>query len=153
MKSISTWVATFFGVGKIPLAPGTWASLVATFLFYPLLDLRWPYYGAILLFVFFAGAFAGTQYARRLGEVDPSSAVIDEVLGMGVAMFGLSKAHVEYCVMAFILFRLFDIWKPYPIRRVEKLPGGWGIMTDDLVAGLYALAWINIGKILVDYIK
>jgi phosphatidylglycerophosphatase A len=86
-----------------------------------------------------------------MGERDPSCAVIDEVLGMGVAMFLLPQGpEWPFIIMAVILFRLFDIWKPFPIRRLEKLPGGWGIMTDDLVAGLYAFAWVQVGHLIVD---
>ena len=78
------------------------------------------------------------------GEKDPSSAVIDEVAGMGIAMLAIPNQW-PFVIMAIILFRLFDIWKPYPIRELEKLPGGWGIMTDDLLAGVYANVWIQIG--------
>jgi phosphatidylglycerophosphatase A len=151
MKYFYFCIATFFGIGKMPFAPGTWASLVSVFLFYPLLNISLVYYAGILVLIYFLGVFACTRYAGNLGEIDPSSAVIDEVLGMGVAMAGIPQK-IPYAIMALILFRIFDIWKPYPIRRIEKLPGGWGIMTDDLVAGIYALAWIKIGKILVDSI-
>ncbi|HTC22232.1 MAG TPA: phosphatidylglycerophosphatase A, partial [bacterium] len=139
MKYFYFCIATFLGVGKLPLAPGTWASVVAALLFYPLID-HPVVQGCVLIAVFFVGVFACTQYAKNLGEVDPSSAVIDEVLGMGVAMLAIPKQW-SFAVMALILFRVFDIWKPYPIRRIEKLPGGWGIMTDDLVAGIYAWVW------------
>ena len=151
MKHFHFWVATFLGIGKIPFAPGTWASLAAAPLFYPLIDSPLVHLGTLVA-VYFLGVYATGEYAKNIGEVDPSSAVMDEVLGMGVAMWAIPRQW-PFAVMAFILFRLFDIWKPYPIHRVEKLPGGWGIMTDDLVAGLYALAWVHIGRIVVDYIK
>jgi phosphatidylglycerophosphatase A len=112
-----------------------------------------------LILIYFLGVHASGQYAKNIGEVDPSSAVIDEVLGMGVAMLAIPRGGPFlfginiYVIVALILFRIFDIWKPYPIRRIEKLPGGWGIMTDDLMAGLYALWLIIVGKILVDFIK
>jgi phosphatidylglycerophosphatase A len=151
MKHFHFWVATFLGIGKIPFAPGTWASLAAAPLFYPLID--YPLVHLVtLVVVYFLGVYTTGEYAKNIGEVDPSSAVMDEVLGMGVAMVAIPRQW-PFVIMAIILFRLFDIWKPFPIRRIEKLPGGWGIMTDDLVAGLYALAWVNIGRILVDYIK
>jgi len=150
MKYFSYWIATFLGIGKLPLAPGTWASLVAVPLFYPLILMGNPLvHVGVLVAIYFLGVFTCTQYAKDLGEVDPSSAVIDEVLGMGVAMLAIPKQgsfyQLAFVVMAFILFRIFDIWKPYPIRRIEKLPGGWGIMTDDLVAGIYARIWIQVG--------
>jgi phosphatidylglycerophosphatase A len=153
VKHFYFWIATFLGIGKIPFGPGTWASLAALPLFFPLMDLPFIHL-PILVIVYFLGVHASGQYAKNIGEVDPSSAVIDEVLGMGVAMFGIPreapllfgvKVLNVYVIMAFILFRLFDIWKPFPIRRLEKLPGGWGIMTDDLLAGIYARIWIQIG--------
>lgn len=151
MKHFHFWIATFFGIGKIPFAPGTWASLVAAPLFYPLIE-RPILHAAILVVVYFLGVYTSGKYAKSLGETDPSSAVIDEVLGMGVAMLIIPK-ELPFVIMAIILFRLFDIWKPPPIRRIEKLPGGWGIMTDDLVAGFYALVWVHIGHILVGFIN
>jgi phosphatidylglycerophosphatase A len=151
MKHVHFWIATFLGIGKIPFAPGTWASLVAAPLFYPLIDYPLIHLGTLAV-VYFLGVYTTGEYAKNIGEIDPHSAVMDEVLGMGVAMLAIPRQW-PFVIMAIILFRLFDIWKPYPIRRIEKLPGGWGIMTDDLVAGLYALAWVHIGRILVDYIK
>jgi phosphatidylglycerophosphatase A len=143
MKTFHAWVATFFGVGKMPFAPGTWASAAAIPFFYPLID-RWPVHAPVLAAVYFLGVWSCTRYSRQRGEVDPSSAVIDEVLGMGVALFAVPRQW-PFILMALVLFRLFDIWKPQPIRKIEKLPGGWGIMTDDLVAGIYARIWIQVG--------
>lgn len=151
MKHFHFWIATFLGIGKIPLAPGTWASLAAAPLFYTLIDYPLIHLGTLVA-VYFLGVYATGAYAKEIGDADPSSAVMDEVLGMGVAMWAIPRQW-PFVLMAFILFRLFDIWKPYPIHRVEKLPGGWGVMTDDLVAGIYALAWVHIGRIVVDYIK
>jgi phosphatidylglycerophosphatase A len=151
MKYFYFLIATFFGIGKLPYAPGTWASVAAAPLFYPLID--YPAAQAcVLAVIFFLGVFACTQYEKNIGEIDPSSAVIDEVLGMGVAMLAIPKQW-PFAVMALILFRVFDIWKPYPIHRIEKLPGGWGIMTDDLVAGIYARVWIQIGIWVVHWLQ
>ncbi len=151
MKHVYFWIATFLGIGKIPFAPGTWASLAAVPLFYPLVD--YPLiHAATLVVVYFLGVYTTGRYAQSIGETDPPSAVMDEVLGMGMAMLAIPRQW-HFVVMAIILFRLFDIWKPYPIRRLEKLPWGWGIMTDDLVAGLYALAWVHIGRFLVGLIN
>jgi len=147
MKFLHLAIATFFGVGKIPGAPGTWGSLAAIPFFYFLLD-RPFYHLAALVAVLLVGAYASGKVEEVLAEKDPSCVVIDEVLGMGVALF-LVPREWPFVVMAFILFRLFDIWKPYPIRRLEKLPGGWGVMVDDLVAGLYALVWVQIGMWMV----
>ena len=150
MKSFNQFIATFFGIGLIPGAPGTWASLVAAPCFYPLIEKPLVLLG-VLTAVYFLGVYTCTQMEKEMEEKDPSSAVIDEVLGMGVAMVAIPHEW-PFAVMAVILFRLFDIWKPYPIRQLEKLPGGWGIMTDDLLAGVYANVWIQIGVWLVHMI-
>ena len=147
MKWFNQMIATFFWIGKIPWAPGTWASLAAAGCFYPLIDKPLVLLG-ILMAVYFLGVYTSGRLEMDLEEKDPSSAVIDEVLGMGVAMVAIPHQW-PFVVMAVILFRLFDIWKPYPIHRLEKLPGGWGIMTDDLLAGIYANVWIQIGEWLV----
>jgi phosphatidylglycerophosphatase A len=150
MKQINFLIATFFGIGKIPGAPGTWASLAAAPLFwFFIIDKPLWQFGLILIVIYFVGVYTSGKYEKQIGQKDPSEAVIDEVLGMGVAMFNIPHQW-PYVVMAFILFRIFDIWKPHPIRRLEQLPAGWGIMTDDLLAGVYAWAWIQIGAFLVN---
>lgn len=156
MRNVNFLIATFFGIGRIPFAPGTWASLAAAPCFWPLLN--YPrFHAAVLVLVYLVGVYASTQYEKQMAKKDPSSAVIDEVLGMGVAMFGIpvmvGVPQWPFVVMAIILFRLFDIWKPYPIRRLEKLPAGWGIMTDDLLAGIYAFAWVQLGIYAVNALR
>lgn len=147
MRNINFLIATFFGIGKIPFAPGTWASLAAAPLFWLLVD-RPLVLAGVLVAIYFGGVYFAGEYEKQIGEKDPSSAVIDEVLGVGVAMVGIPK-QLPFVIMAVILFRLFDIWKPYPIHRLEKLPKGWGIMSDDLLAGIYANAWIQVGVFVV----
>jgi len=147
LRFIYYCVATFFGIGKIPGAPGTWGSLAAAPLFYLLMD-RPLVQLAVLVVVYFGGVYASTQVERDSGETDPSSVVIDEVLGMGIALL-LVPQQWPFVIMAIILFRIFDIGKPYPIRKLEKLPEGWGIMTDDLLAGVYANLFIQIGVLVV----
>ncbi len=95
-----------------------------------------------------AGVAASGKTEKDLKVKDPSCVVIDEVLGMGVSLLWVPREW-PYIVMAVILFRIFDIWKPYPIQRLEKLPGGWGIMLDDLLGGIYANVWVQIGVFLV----
>lgn len=151
MRSPYFWIATFFGIGKIPWAPGTFASLAAMFLFFPLVD-KPILMAGILVGVYFLGVFACTRLEKETGDIDPSYDVIDEVLGMGVAMLAIPKEWY-YVVMALILFRLFDIWKPFPIRKLEKLPGGWGVMTDDLLAGIIARVWIQVGLWSIHFIQ
>ena len=90
------------------------------------------------------GVLSANIYSKRTGIKDPQEVVIDEIAGQGLALLGIALVHhslvdwtqvVVEISAAFALFRLFDIWKPWPIRRLEKLPGGWGIMADDLAAG------------------
>jgi len=147
MKTFCIWIATFLGIGKIPFAPGTWASLAAVPIFWTLIP-HLPAHLSILAVLFLLAVPICTRAEREMEETDPSAIVLDEVLGMGVALLGVPR-EFPFVLMAFILFRLFDIWKPFPIHRLQKLPGGWGIMMDDLVAGLYALGWVHIGNFLV----
>jgi phosphatidylglycerophosphatase A len=149
MRKINFLIATFFGIGKLPMAPGTWASIAAAPLFWLILDKPLWLFGTVLAVIYFVGVLTSGLHEKQIGQKDPSSAVIDEVLGVGVAMFSIPNQW-PFVVMAVVLFRLFDIWKPYPIRRLEQLPGGWGIMTDDLLAGIYALVWVQIGAYLVN---
>jgi phosphatidylglycerophosphatase A len=151
LKTFNFLIATFFGIGKLPGAPGTWASIAAAFCFYFVLN-QPLFFAAVLVGVYFLGVYTSGRLEEQMGEKDPSCAVIDEVLGMGIAMLFLKMQDRPFIIMAFILFRLFDIWKPYPIQKLEKLPGGWGIMTDDLMAGVYALFFIQAGKFFIEYI-
>ncbi len=147
MNAFSVAWATFFGVGKLPLAPGTWASAVAVPLFWFLMPT--PIFHALVLALLMGfGVPVCTRAEKVAGERDPGSVVLDEVLGMGVALWAVPR-EPHFILMAFILFRLFDIWKPYPIRKLQDLPGGWGIMVDDLLAGIYANGLIKVGVFVV----
>jgi phosphatidylglycerophosphatase A len=140
MKTVAKILATFFGIGLFPVAPGTLASAVAVLAFrIALHGLAWPLYLLLLAFLFFAGAAASAAYAAELGRPDPGRIVVDEVCGQLLALAFLPAAWAPLAI-SFVLFRLFDILKPWPIRRLEKLPGGWGIMADDIGAGLAAAA-------------
>lgn len=132
------WVATAGGVGRVPTAPGTAGSvvgLVAAVLAARTLSPAW--YAALLLGLFAVGVVAAQLVERTAPRKDPSWVVIDEVVGMMLALF-LLPLRVGPVAAAFVCFRGFDIFKPFPIRRLEHQPGGWGIMLDDVVAGLYA---------------
>jgi phosphatidylglycerophosphatase A len=151
MKIIYYCIGTFFGFGMIPGARGTWGSLAGACCFYFLMG-KPPIYWLALAAIFFLGVWAATHMEEILGQRDPSCVVIDEVCGVGVAMLGI-PLQWPYIIMAVILFRIFDIWKPFPIRKTENLPGGWGIMSDDLLAGIYANVWIQIGVFIVSMIQ
>jgi phosphatidylglycerophosphatase A len=138
MKRASRVLATFFGVGLVPFAPGTAASAVAALAYKLFLHgLAWPLYSLVLVTLFLGGSAAAAAYARELGRSDPGRIVVDEVCGQLLALAFLPGAWTTVA-LSFALFRFFDIIKPWPVRKLEKLPGGWGIMADDIGAGLAA---------------
>ena len=144
----ATLVATFFGVGRLKPGPGTWGSL-ATVILWALISSRIPPSSrtaatiVAAALVTLVGIPAATQVARAAGGKDPQFVVIDEVAGQLVALIAVPLAWKSF-LAGFILFRAFDIWKPFPIRRLEQLPEGTGIVVDDLGAGLYALAIMHL---------
>jgi len=144
MKLLSKITATFFGVGYFPVAPGTLTSAIIVLLYkFFLYRLSWPVY-LILFFVLFAlGTFVSDVTSRMLKKEDPRTVVIDEAAGQFIALFLLSPQWT-LCAASFVLFRLFDILKPFPIKRVETFPGGFGIMLDDIVAAIFAGILINL---------
>ena len=142
-------IATFFHIGYGKPGPGTWASVATVLLWRGLAprlpDVRFLVSILIVFVVTLIGIPAATHVARALGKKDPSVVVIDEVAGQMIALIG---AVLDWKSMfaALILFRVFDITKPFPLRRLEHLPEGWGIMLDDVGAGLYALALMQLGR-------
>jgi len=126
--------------GKSPVAPGTCGSLaaivLAPFIFMPL-----PMWGRLLLllFVLVSGTIASARAEEVLQQKDPSEVVIDEVLGQWITCLPFASLALWEYVAAFVLFRLFDITKPWPVRQLENIGGGLGVMIDDAAAGVYAL--------------
>ncbi len=139
-----TYARVWFA-GKSPVAPGTCGSLVAI-LIAPLVFMPLPFWGRLLLLavVLYTGVKASDRAAAILGKKDPSEVVIDEVLGQWIACLPFASLHLSGYLAAFVLFRIFDITKPWPIHQVESLPGGLGIMLDDALAGVYALICLGI---------
>ncbi len=131
-------IATVLGLGYLPLAPGTAGSLVAAlaFLFLPAY-LPSIVFSLALLALFFIAVWSAEVVAKTENRHDPSQVVIDEVVGMAVSVAFLPWTFSSIAT-GFVLFRIFDITKPFPARRSERLPGGWGIVMDDVVAGVYA---------------
>ena len=160
-------IATAFGLGYLPKAPGTWGSLggvALTALFWSALlpgkpfghfataiyswtSATWIAVG-VTLAVSAVGVAAASATANFLGKKDPQIVVIDEVSGQLISYFGIGAAipNWKYLLLGFILFRVFDIWKPFPARQAESLPGGWGIMADDWIAGLYAALGLWVAR-------
>ena len=135
------FVATFFYLGKLPFAPGSWGSLGALLLWL-LLPVTFSVHLSVIIILFVLGVYSSSRMAKYLDDHDPSEVVIDEVVGMGISLFMLPHSPGLY-LLAFILFRGFDILKPSHIYRIQNLPGGWGIMLDDVLAGLITFALVN----------
>jgi phosphatidylglycerophosphatase A len=136
MKLLSRIFSTFFGIGFFPKAPGTASSTAALLIYCLALHcLPWPIYILFLAVLFSLGSMASAAYAAELGQTDPQRIVIDEAFGQFLALFLVPVGWLPL-TLTFVFFRFFDIIKPYPIRRLEKLPGGWGIMADDAGAGV-----------------
>jgi phosphatidylglycerophosphatase A len=130
-------IATGLGSGYSPVAPGTAGSLVGLVLFLPLAGLAWTTQLAATVAVSVVGAFAASRLAGALGRKDPGLVVVDEVAGQWVTFLALPFTPAV-AVAGFVLFRVMDVLKPWPARDLERLPGGIGIMADDLAAGVYA---------------
>jgi phosphatidylglycerophosphatase A len=153
-KTIWAWtVATFFGAGFGKPGPGTWGSVAAVLLwvayarfvsFAPSALLIALLIGIALTLVF--GIPASTIVARESGRHDPQFVVIDEVAGQWIALL-FSPFDWRHALIALVLFRLFDITKPFPVHNLERLPEGWGIVLDDVAAGLYALGIASLLRI------
>src|SRR3954468_10487121 len=132
-------LATAGGAGFSPVAPGTAGSLVAIAIAWLLRGTLAPWHFAVLAALMFAPAvWSADVTARTLKKKDPGLVVVDEVIGQWVALAGARTLNWKTYLAAFVLFRLFDIWKPPPARQLEALPGGWGINADDVMAGIYA---------------
>lgn len=155
-------IATF-GVGFLPLAPGTWGSLVGVAIYLVLRFLafnsgRFSFLAlelVTILLITLAGIWAASQAEQLTGRKDPGKVVVDEVAGQMISLLPLTllpeSSWKAWVMVSFILFRFFDIVKPYPARRMERLHGGLGIMCDDLVAGIYAAAVILVATAVMSF--
>ena len=132
-------LATWFGAGLLPRAPGTWGSLAALpFAWFIRDGFGWAGLAAAAAFVFVVGLWASSVYARHAGTPDPGAVVIDEVVGQWLVLVAVPTDPVLYAA-GFVLFRVFDIVKPWPASWVQRaVKGGLGVMFDDVAAALYA---------------
>jgi len=132
-------LATWFGAGYLPKAPGTWGSVAALpFAWLISLYFSWQGLAFATVFVFVIGLWAAKVYEIKSGEHDPGAIVIDEVAGLWLTLIVVPPEPVLY-LAGFLLFRLFDIRKPWPVSWADRsLPGAWGVMVDDIFAGIYA---------------
>lgn len=144
LKILSKAIATFFGIGYFPLAPGTLTSFMIVILYkYYLYKWDWPFYLGLMIVFFFLGIFTSSYYSGSLKKKDPGCIVIDEAVGQLLVFFHLTPSW-SLLLAGFLIFRVFDIVKPFPIRKIEAFPKGWGIMLDDIMAAAYAGILINI---------
>jgi phosphatidylglycerophosphatase A len=152
MKNRPAWlIATVFGCGLSPVAPGTAGSLAGAMSAWALIYfLKLPPFCLAILSLGLVpiGIWSADVTARMAGKKDPGMVVIDEVLGQWITLAGATRVNWKMYAIGFLLFRLFDVWKPPPARQFERLPGGQGIVADDLMAGLYgALVLFTLGMV------
>ena len=122
MSVFSNWIATVFRIGYLPLAPGTWCSLFAVLIWYFLfIDISIFNYLIIILIVSILGVFASNDVIQDTGREDPSEVVIDELAGQWLALIGLPHS-IGFAFASFVLFRILDIAKPFPIKQLESMP-------------------------------
>jgi phosphatidylglycerophosphatase A len=149
LDALALGVATLLGVGKSPIIPGTagtLASLPLALLAAAFLPL--PAYAVLTVFVTLVGIWAAGRASAALGIKDPGVVVIDETAGLFVTFLGIPVGWTA-AALGFLCFRVMDILKPPPARQAEALPSGWGIVLDDVMAGVYANLLVRIGLFLV----
>lgn len=142
---------TGFFIGYFPLIPGTVGTILGAFIFLLLNPFPYIYYPFVIIII-----LLGVRYSSWAEDYfkskDPKQVVIDEIAGMLITMTGFSMKSIlpftfqnyKLLILGFIFFRAFDVIKPYPARRFEKLKGGWGIMLDDIIAGIYATILLHL---------
>ena len=152
---IAYWLGTGFGAGLVPIAPGTIGALegVAIYIGLALLHLDKNVFLFLIIAIdvvlFALGVWASNRTCALTRLKDPSLLVIDEVNGQMIALTGLAffpSLSILPLVIGFLLFRIFDIFKPYPIRKLERLNAGLGVMADDALAGIYAAILLSLGR-------
>jgi len=140
--------AAGFGAGYSPIAPGTAGTLLSIPVYLVLSQIRFPLYELTLVTFFFLSSWISDQAQRYWGKTDDPRIVIDEMMGFLITMLWLPKTAL-FIVLGFLLFRFFDIVKPPPIRLLERVRGGYGVVLDDVVAGIYANIILQIVHLIV----
>ena len=150
MKNFSKYFATLFGIGFISLAPGTFGSLFTILIWYVFIDLFSIFYFIVLFLIVLSVSFYFTDiYLDNYKKKDPSEVIVDEFLGQSIPLLFIVNFNIYEVLIAFVTFRFFDIYKIYPINKMEDLKGSYGVILDDIVAGIYSLIILMLYKILI----
>ena len=136
-EKLITFLATGFGSGLAPFAPGTAGTLVGILICLPLIPLPWILRLLLVLALLALSFYVSDQAEKIYKRKDDQRIVIDEIIGFQITMLPVEINVLSICA-GFVLFRIFDIWKPFPVRNMQGFPGGWGIVADDVAAGIYA---------------
>ncbi|MBC8183322.1 phosphatidylglycerophosphatase A [candidate division KSB1 bacterium] len=156
MTFLARIISTGLGIGYFPKVPGTAGSLATVIVFWFCPDLLTLPFIFLCVFIILVGIITSSitekEFQQKSGDNtlhDPSIIIIDEIAGMLVALIALPKT-LPFVIAAFLLFRFFDIVKPFPVNKAEKLPAGWGIMLDDVVAGILANVILQLGRLILN---
>ena len=147
MRYLADCIVTMLYIGRIPLAPGSWASLAAVILWLNIFNnLNYLLLPIISLILFFIGTYFSHLALKTTNKKDPSFIVVDEWVGQWIT-FSFLPVNYTIAILGFLLFRFFDISKVCPVKFFEKLPGAWGVMADDIIAGILSM----VSLLLIQY--
>ena len=150
MNIFSKYFSTLFGIGYIPIAPGTFGSIFAIIIWYIFINFISFFYFIILFIIIFSVSFFITGiYLDKYKKKDPSEIIIDEFLGQSIPLLFILNFNAFEVLVAFVSFRFFDIYKIYPINKAEEIDGSYGVIFDDIVAGIYSLIILMFYKIVI----
>lgn len=132
-------------LGYSPIVSGTVGSLggVLLFLLFAFCGLSWFIYALAVLLLYFTGVYVSSKIEKEVGQKDPGIVVIDEIVGM-MLTYAAVPLNWKWLLLGFVLFRILDVWKPFPARHCERIGGGTGIMLDDVVSGIYACLALHL---------
>ena len=141
--SIARLISSVGYVGRVPLAPGTAGSFAAFCAWYMIFsELKTPYFIFLTLIIFFIGVYVSKLIEKELAVHDPGEIVIDEWVGQWIALWFIELS-LFWGLITFCVFRIFDIWKPWPVNKMDLISNGWGVMLDDVVASIYTILFIQ----------
>ena len=144
-EKLITFLATGFGSGLSPVAPGTLGTLLGVLICLLCLPMPWTFRLLFVLALLVLSIYVADKAEKIYQKKDDQRIVIDEIIGLQITMLPVPINILNLCT-AFVLFRIFDIWKPFPVKNLQGLPGGWGVVIDDVAAGIYAAAvlWLLV---------